>query len=134
MAVRTNKDKVEKLLARNYDSSIDLGQFIRHASAIVARVITCAATKSVTLTSLELETIETYLAAYFYTKSDPLYTSKSTGGASGSYFRGQIDPFLEAAQQLDPSGCVKAIMAQNRVDLVWLGKPESDQIPYADRS
>jgi hypothetical protein len=112
----------------------DLTPYIDVASAVVTRVNTCAVAKGYTLTSSELELIERWYAAWVYTDMDPLYRSKSTGGASGSF---DVDPknkrYLRQAIALDPSGCLAGIVAGHTAGAVWLGKVPSERIPYDQR-
>jgi hypothetical protein len=93
--------------------------------------VTCATNKGITLSSTTLELIERWLSAHYYTVMDPLYKSKNTGRAGASF---NDRSYADTAKQLDTSGCLAAILAGgNRVGVWWLGKPPSQQIPYADR-
>jgi len=140
---RTTPDAVEAILLSQYGSfgsdTETLTPFIETATVIVDRVVTCAATKSYSHSTAELERIEAWLAAHFYGHADQFYTSRSTSGASGS-FGGQTGMRLEytqygqAAMTLDGSGCLEAINAKNySTRAAWLGKPPSDQIDYNQR-
>lgn len=141
MAVRTTSSDVQSLLedGGNYDAvnSPSLTKYILMASKIVDRVFTCANNKGITLDTDELELIERNLAAHYYTRSDPMYSSRSTAGASGSFVRPQGDAAGESYKQnaieLDYSGCLKAIFNRSNVRFGWLGKRPSDQIPYDQR-
>ena len=116
---------------KNYDGSTSLDSYIETATDVVTQVNTCATTKGVTLTSTTLELIERWLSAHYYTIMDPLYKSKSTLKASGSF---NDRSYADVAKQLDSSGCLTAILeGNNRAQVVWLGKPPSSQINYADR-
>ena len=131
---RTRATQVEEILGRNYIPGVDLTPYIDVASAIVTRVNTCAVAKGYTLTSSELELIERWYAAWVYTDMDPLYRSKSTGGASGSF---DTDPkqkrYLRQAIALDPSGCLAGIVAGHNAGAIWLGKTPSERIDYTQR-
>lgn len=131
MAVRTTPTAVCEVLADNYDGSTDLTAFIATASAVVDDVVDCAAEVDVTLSAARKELLERWLAAHYYTVADPLYTSKKTQDASGTF---KLTSYYEAAEQLDPSGCLTE-MKKGKVsaELTWLGKPPSDQTDYVDR-
>lgn len=137
---RTSTANVALVLGSHYvsGSSPDLQAFIDTASLIVSRVNTCATTKGVTLSTEELEMIERYLAAHYFSHADQLYQSKSTNGASGS-FQGQTGKGIESSQygmtalQLDPSGCLNAITKGARASVTWGGKPTSTQLSAYER-
>lgn len=136
---RTTAEAVQGVLARNYDPEVLVDPFIDSANATVSRVITCASKRGVSISTTEAELIERWLAAYYYTAADPLYMSRSTGRASGSFQRAQgegIDgnDYGIRAVALDPSGCLRAILKGNRVQFKWGGKSESEQVSYKDRN
>ncbi len=135
---RTSPASVKAVLLTDYNSAAnpDLAAFIDTASAIVDRVVTCAASRGFALSATEAELIERWLAAHAYHCSDPTYTSRSTLGASGSFFgQGAMgldgSRYGQMAKGIDPSGCLASM--GKRVGMVWLGKNAPDQIPYADR-
>lgn len=142
---RTTSGLVIGILGRNYDSDPedglppDLSPFMATATVIVDRVATCATAKGFTLSSTELELIERWLTAHFYCVNDPLYTSRSTQGASGSFQTGQVlegfgaTEYGRQAIAMDYSGCLKNISLKQRASMSWLGKPPSEQIPYRQR-
>jgi hypothetical protein len=134
MSNRTTASKVEAILGRNYIPNVDLSPYIDVANAVISRMNTCAVSKGYTLTTSELALIETWYAAWVYTDMDPLYRSKSTGGASGSF---ESDPkskrYLRQAIALDPSGCLAGIVSGHTAGAVWLGKVPSERIPYNQR-
>jgi len=130
---RTTVSKVQDVLGADYEQGRQLTGFIRAAGLIVNRVATCATEKGFDLSSDELAEIETWTAAYMYTKSDRVYTSRSTSGASGS-FKIDGNPYLEGAKALDPSGCLNAVLNAQRAGGFWLGKPVSDQLSYDERN
>ncbi len=136
---RTNSTDVQAILGDNYDGSKVLTPFIRTASILVDRVVTCAAAKGITLSSEELQEMECYLAAHFYGHHDQMYQSRSTGKASGS-FKGQTAMALDGTQygqtakMLDSSGCLNSIsQGQGTAKMYWLGLPPSEQTPYDQR-
>lgn len=134
---------VKDILApgKDYDTvnAPSLTPFINKANAILARVVTCATNKGVTLTDAEQDIIAAWLAAHYYVCSDQTYASKSTAGASGS-FHGQTGKGLESsrygqsAMESDPSGCVKAVTMGNRASLFWGGTRDSDARTYDERN
>lgn len=135
----TDTELVQGILGSNYDDCRDLTPFIDGASLIVARVVTCAAAKGITLSSAEQEMLERYLAAHLYGHQNQFLTSKSTGGASGS-FQGSYGMHLErtsygqdAMNLYDPSGCLAAMNKRATAGGFWAGRPPSDQTPYRDR-
>lgn len=130
---RTNLGLVQGILADNWQPSISLDPFIRGANLTISRVATCAAAEGYTLSSAELTEIETWYAAYLYTKADPLYSSKSTISASGSFLRDPKDYLLQA-YAFDPSGCLQAIVEGQIVGGFWGGLSEPEQTTYADRN
>lgn len=143
MALRTTAPEVKDLLGDDYGLRADgtppsLTIHMRSANALLARVITCAARKGITITDEELYLLETWLSAHYYTQNDPTYTSKSTAGASGS-FQGQTGKFFEASRygqtaiKLDPSGCIENIQGSQTARMGWVGLPPSEQTDYRDR-
>lgn len=135
---RVTPNDVQDVLGRNYDPNVDLCVFISSATVVVDRVEQCAIKKGTPLTAAELKQIESLLTAHFYGSADQFYMSRSTGKASGS-FRGQSGLGLEGslygqnAMLVDYSGCLEAIDKNRRVDMKWLGKPKSKQIPITER-
>lgn len=140
---RTDATAVVALMlpGKDYDTrrSPSLTPFIDTANALVTRVATCAATKGITLSAAELELLERWLSAHFYCMSDQTYSSRSTGGASGS-FHGQTGMALDAtkygqtAQMLDSSGCLVSLSKRQTAGAFWAGKRPSEQTAYEDRS
>lgn len=129
---------VQDLLGRHYDPAVNLQPFIDAAELIVARVVTCAAKKGITLSAEEQATLTKYLAAHFYGSADQYYTARRTGRASGS-FMGQSGLGLDGtlygqnAKLLDPSRCLAGMDSGSGVGFEWLGKPPSEQIPVWER-
>ncbi len=97
MPIRTKPGAVLSVLLREYDTvnNPSLGSFIDLASNLTDQVQAndCAGL----LTASGLELIERLLAAHFYQIGDPGYTSRSTGGASGS-FNGQQTQTLKGTR------------------------------------
>ena len=133
LTIHTNEAAVKTVLAANYDCNIKLNRFIRAAAVLMARMIECATRKGFTHTADELIEIETWLAAYFYTKADALHTSRSTADASGAFQRGQENEYKLGAVEMDGSGCLNALLKGQRAGAAWLGKVPSEQTDYVDR-
>ncbi len=139
MAQRTTTDAVQTILGANFGNLPDgttpsLQPYIDQATVVVDRVLDCAASKGITVTSAQALQMETWLGAYYYTRMDPQYTSRTTKDASGAW---KIDgnEYARAAMDVDPSGCLVAIINGKgaRAEMYWLGKPRSQQIDYVDR-
>ena len=122
----------------DYDGSTSLTPYIDAANLVVTRVDTCATASGYTLTSDELEKIETWLAAHMYAMADQPYSSRTTSRASGAFY-GQTGMHLDAtkygqtAKMLDPSGCLAALGKGTKGRMKWLGKAPSGQTEYVDR-
>lgn len=138
--VRTTSALVIEILDRNYNTrdAPSLTPFIAAANSLVNRVRTCAREKSLALSTTELELLERWLAAHMYCQADRTYRQKSTGKASGA-FDGITKDGLEStmygqtALRIDYSGCLRQIHTGASATVIWLGKPPSEQIDYADR-
>lgn len=130
MPIRTTESDVRSVI--DTDPDITMTAFIRAASLVTDRIAACAIAKEDPLTDAELLEIETWLAAHFYSLRDPLYTSKSTLNASGSF---KVDSsYLDMAMLLDHSGCLANLIEGSRsAKAFWLGKRPSEQIDFADR-
>lgn len=139
MAARTTISAVQGILGVNYNGKTPLGRFIETATMMVDHVKTMAATKEITLTDSELEIIERWLSAHYYCVNDPLYTSRSTGGSSGSFQRGTSGDGMAGTEygrnaiDLDYSNSLRNLNKQQRARAYWVGKPPSSQIPYSQR-
>ena len=118
MAVRTTKSLVEEIIGSTEDSLII---FMQTANSVVNRVVTCAATKSITISDDDLVLMESWLAAYYYSFRKSRLKSKSTSDASASF---DLKELKDGALQLDPSGCLAGILGQ-KVGMSWLGTPAS---------
>lgn len=143
MAARTTQTLVGEILGSptgnpmlqpNWDGQTSLQPYIDKASLMVDRVVSCASRKSMSLTSGEAEMVERWLAAYYYTVLDPLYKSRNTAGGSGSFVRSDNNDYKQAAIESDPSGCLNAMMKQQRASGMWLGRVASEQTDADDRS
>jgi hypothetical protein len=131
---------VQEILGRNYDGKTSLSGYIKTATNLLTRLVTMAAAsgQSSKLDDDTQERIGVHLAAHFYQRHDPGFSSKNTGRSSAA-FHGQTGMHLEStmygqdAMDLDPTGGLIAINKGGRVKLMWLGKPPSSQIDAADR-
>lgn len=135
---RTTVNAVQKILLKDWNGADLLDPFIEAATAVVDRVDVCAAARSRTLTSTELELVERWLAAHFYAMSNQQLSSKSTKGAGGSFRASgglNLDgtTYGQTARTLDYSGCLDAIAKRKVAAAVWLGRPPSEQTDYVDR-
>jgi hypothetical protein len=125
---RTTAIAVKNILLDNYDTlkNPDLTGFIDTASALVDESVNFATERGITLSTTLQERIEAWLAAHYYAQADPLYMSKSTQGASGS-FQGQSAMGLEGtrygqqAKRLDISGGLSSFDNNARATVLWLG-------------
>lgn len=137
---RTSEPDVRKAI--DSDTALDLDLYIEAASGLTDYVESCD-TDNVLSAGL-LRSIETYLAAYFYEARDQGYTEKETGDAK-AVFQGRTGMYFEQnkwgqmAITLDISGCLASLQEQamkgkKQVQMMWLGKPPSEQIDYVDRN
>lgn len=129
-------DSLKKLLGRNYDCAVDLTPYVRRAAAAISRISACAVSKGTPLTTTELALIEETLAAHYYTKTDPVYSSRSTAGASGSFVRDpkNPEPYKSMLLEMDPSGCVAEFLTSVTAEAYWGGKPANEQLSWDDRN
>ncbi len=136
---RTSESDVRAIISS--DSTLDLSPFIQAASSLTDHVDTCDTAGL--LSARQLREIETWLAAWMYERRDQGYTEKETGEAKAR-FQGKTDMYLasnywgQTAMILDITGCLAGLQEQvvngkKQVQLLWLGKPESEQIDYVDR-
>lgn len=126
---RTTTDDVEEILEMT--PGLDVTPYITAANLLITRVNTCATNKGITLTSAELEQMERWMAAHFYTVRDQRYIEKWTEKAKGMFDR--KNDYAATAKALDPSGCLAAFLSGKRLVAAWLGKAPSDQTDYEDR-
>lgn len=141
ITLRTDSASVQAVLAAGQDYDLanapDLNPYMRAASLLVSRVAACASVKGYGLSSDEQTEMEAWLAAYFYTRSDPIYQSKSTGGQSASFAADQmssVERYKAGAMALDPSGCLDAILNNKRARGAWLGKTVDEQLTWEERN
>lgn len=130
---RTTEQAVADLLGEDYASDRRLTPFVRAGNIKTTDLSVKAAAAGRTIGAATLVEIETWVSAYFYTLSDPVYTSKSTGKASGSFLRKE-NPYLTGAIALDPSGMLAGILSNQTASATWGGKPPSEQTDYVFRS
>lgn len=130
--MRTTDKAVIEILGDNYDciNLPSLFPYIRSASLIVDSMIDCLTGKGLVYTTARLKEIETWVSAYLYTITDPIYKSKTTANSSATY---PDRSYLDAAKILDGSGCLAGILSGNRASLDWLGLPPSGQTDYINR-
>jgi hypothetical protein len=138
----TNTSAVQNILGSNYGPLEDgtlpsLQQYIDTADVVILRMQSLALAKTTPFihSTTELEMIERHLAANYYCRMDPIYTSRSTGGASGSFAspKDEAERFLKNSIELDASGMLKALIYRQSAEMVWVGKPPSEQIPWWQR-
>jgi hypothetical protein len=129
---RTNIPAVQDILGSNYGARTDgtlpsLQPYIDTAWPMVDQAMAMAVKKRVYLTACQQEIIERWLSAYFYTKTDPLYQSKSTASASASMVSEKVgddadaNRYKQAAIQADVSGCLNALLNRKIVITRHLG-------------
>lgn len=113
-------------------STPDLTPYITTASNLVDQVAVDSTTNGFSLSAATLELIERWMAAHYYTKSDPTYT----GRAGASFVRSQQDPepYVGVAIDLDPSGSLNTLLKRQRASAVWGGKPVSAQLTFQQRN
>lgn len=128
---RTTPGNVQDILGPHYDGKSAITPFIETANSLVSRI--AANDTLATLSGVDLELIERWLAAHFYAHADQLMTSKSTGGASGS-FQGQTGMVLESTQYgqtamlLDSTGYLSRLNnetksgTKQKAQMFWIGK------------
>ena len=93
MALRTNDSLVREIIET--DANLTLSGFIRAANGLTNWVASQDSDNE--LSSDDLQSIETWLAAHFYAHRDQLYQSKSTDKASAT-FQGRTDMGLASTQ------------------------------------
>jgi hypothetical protein len=136
---RTTAKAVIELLGGDHDGCSSVGVFADTASAVVDRVVACAAAKGVTLSNSEQELIERWLACHFYVQRDQPYQSKSTGGASAS-FQGSVGQGIEGSKyglsaiRVDYSGCLINIDKRQVAGGFWGGKTAAEALSYDQRN
>lgn len=131
---RTTSAAVIAVLQGDYDSESapSLTPFIETAGVMVDE-----AAGADVLSAARLELVERWLAAHYYCMGDRPYTSRSTGGASGS-FAGQFSKGLESTPYgqtaLALSGGLLAATGRRRAGAEWLGKTASEALTWDERN
>ena len=135
VAPRVTPEDVRAIVETDEGTALD--SFISTANALTDFL----ASKDVdgVIPAVLLAEIERYLAAHYYSLLDPLYRSKSTGGASGT-FQGTDGMGLNSthygqnAIALDPTGRLLSLSKGSPVAKVaWLGTPARNARTYATR-
>lgn len=134
----TTANLVQGILGANYgalpDGTLpDVQQYIDTAHNLILRANSSAAKKGWTLTSAELEIMERWLSAYYYTQMDPIYQTRSTGGASGGFVSPGKDAdanrYRQGAIESDPSGSLNALLKRQSASGFWAGSDSKCQTP-----
>lgn len=126
---RTSETAVAELLDRDYKRGRSLDPFIKSATIVIDRVV-----KNGPVDNETAELMERWLAAYFYTKSDPTYSQRYTMGAGGQFNRDK-NAYLDGAAGIDPTGTLKGELEEGgSASVEWLGKDPSQQIPWYNRN
>lgn len=118
---RTTAEAVRAILG--VASEVDVLPFMATANSIITKVETCAGGN---LTDADLELLERWVSAHFYSVINPGLTSKSIAGASTSFHRGQLGQGMEStvygqqALLMDMSGCLEKVTGQT-MTMTWLG-------------
>ncbi len=109
----------------------DLTPHIATASNIVDQVVADSTLNGFTLLATTQELIERWLSAYYYTKMDPIYSSRS----GASFLRkSEEHEYAAVAIDLDPSGSLNALLKRQRASGQWLGKPASQELTWDERN
>ncbi len=134
MAVRTTNAAVRDLLHLDYDvvRTPSLTVHVESAALVVDDLVTFANEEGITFSAARQEMVERWLACWFYTAVDPMYSGRSTLSASGQFLRGK-DEYKERAAALDPTDTLEAVLAGNVGRFTWAGKSPTEQIDYEDR-
>lgn len=142
MAAYTKPSLVRAVLADVVDE-IAIEPHIDSAHAIVLYMESkCSGFKAMSLSQREL--VERWLAAHFYASTDPQYSQKSTGGASG-VFQGQVAMYFEGtwygqrAMEVDGSGCLSKRQQELKTgtkqsaSISWAGKRPTEKLTFDER-
>ena len=136
---RTSAAKVTGILKDNYgplrDASLpSVEDMIETAGSVTTDVLSCATRRKRPIDVTKAELIERWLAAWFYTKSDPMYSNRMTGRASGSFIVGPVEPeyYKDAAMALDP--CVAVVINHKFAGGAWAGRNRIAQTDLEDRA
>lgn len=137
MAATTNE--VESILGTDLTSGADLTQYVRAAASVVSQMTACAVRKGYSHTTEDLDVIHAWLSAWAYCQMDRQYLERKTADSRGKF---NVEPgkglesnsYGQTALLLDGSGCLSSMSKMTRGRLVWLGKPESQQLSYQLRN
>lgn len=127
---RTSPDLVKAILGGNYGDGTLLDPYIEAASTIVDDLVYYAQQRGQTLSGTKLELVERWISCWCYCQMDPLYTSRSTLSASGSFAE---QDYKKVAVAMDPTGVLSALLEGRRAGMSWLGKYPSAQTPYEEK-
>lgn len=138
---RTTAIAVKGILLQDYDTEAEpsLTPFIDTANALTSRLATAASADGNDLSVAELELIERWLAAHFYTISDQKYQESTTADAEAVY-QGRTEMGLEAttygqqALVLDWSGNLTSLSRHHRARGVWLGSTATEAQTFDERN
>lgn len=116
---RTTVTRVLSILGGNYGSvngiTVELQPFITKANLQINQALQLMLQMpSLPLlpTNDDLTMMETWLAAYYYSMTDPLQTNQSTAGASASFVTEKLDAnrYKAGAIQADPTGVLQSLL------------------------
>ena len=130
MTIRATAKDVEQNVP-DVPAGTNMSSYVRRASVLVDKISTEDSDSE--LSSDMLREIEILLTCHYYCMFDPQYTSRSTGGASGSFV--QRDYWKEACNY-DVTGYLKRISADRKQKATcdWMGKRQANQTTYQDRN
>lgn len=140
MSQRTTTGAVQTLLGANYGKLPDgtdpsLQPYVDSASNLIDNCVTKASAAGLSYSTATLELMERWMACAFYCQMDPLYASRSTAGASGSFIQeDETNRYKKGAMDLDPLGFLVMLLKRQRAGAFWMGKPKSSQIDYCNRN
>lgn len=130
---------MKKVLGGNYNGKSSLEPFILFAETIMIEVEACATSKGVPIAAAKASLMAGFLAAHAYCAQDPMYLSRSTMSASGSFQRQngegiESTEFGRLAKQLDSSGCLVAVTSGGERDATgtWAGTRYTEQQDHED--
>ena len=135
MAIRTTTALIEGIIEVN--SAISLTPFIAAANAIVTQVSTDLPSMKTAYTTEQLQTIETWLSAHFYTVRD-MRAERERAGSVEEKFQSKVDlgfntsHYGQMAMRLDWHGGLaaldkKILKGNYKVPTVsWLGKTKDE--------
>ena len=138
---RTTKAEIEEIIEIDVEIIPDdaaMAPFITAANMLVTQCCTGANGPSTAYDTTQLEMIERYLAAHFYTNRDPRASSEKAGPVGVSY-QDRVDLgfdssfYGQTAMRLDFNGGLAKVNEDTKkgkptVGVAWLGTPY-DEIP-----